>query len=151
MNKSNFSELKLILNEYLPACIGLQETLINYNLNPPSNYKTICSPPIRKQLLHYMVKCNFACSEQSAAVLLQYAQRQGFGVPSSTITCYRKHLRRVTALLVLKKIYYKKMRNKKEWTKSWFVRSKSCFATISQELTVKLYIKDIKNYIKMPE
>ena len=48
--------------------------------------------------------------------------------------------------------YYKKKRNKKkEWTKSWFVRSKSSFATICKGLTVKLYTKDIKNYIKMPE
>ena len=41
-------------------------------------------------------------------------------------------------------------RNKKEWTKSWFVQNKSSFATICKELTVKLYTKDIKNYIRMP-
>ena len=66
------------------------------------------------------------------------------------MTCYRKHLRCVTALLILKKILQIK-RNKKEWTKSWFVRNKSSCATICKELTVKLYTKDIKNYIRMPE
>ena len=45
----------------------------------------------------------------------------------------------------------KKKNKKKEWTKFWFVRSKSCFATICKELAVKLYTKDIKNYIRMPE
>ena len=64
------------------------------------------------------------------------------------MTCYRKHLRRVTALLILKKILQKKRNKKKKWTKSWFVRRKSTFTTIFKELTVKLYIKDIKNYIR---
>ena len=54
------------------------------------------------------------------------------------MTCYRKHLRRVIIIL-------QKKRNKKEWTKSWFVRSKSSFATICKQLTVKLYTKDISS------
>ena len=67
------------------------------------------------------------------------------------MTCYRKHLRRVITLLILKKILQKRRNKKKEWTKSWFVRSKSSFATIYKELTVKQYTKDIKNYIRMSE
>ena len=67
------------------------------------------------------------------------------------MTCYRKHLRRVTTLLILNNITKKKKYKKKEWTKFWFVRSKSCFATICKELAVKLYTKDIKNYIRMQE
>ena len=42
---------------------------------------------------------------------------------SSTMTCYRKQLCHIEKIL-------QKKRNKKEWTKSWFVRSKSFFATI---------------------
>ena len=65
------------------------------------------------------------------------------------MTCYRKHLSRGTALLILKKILHKNRNKKKKWTKSWFVRGKSTFTTICKELTVKLYTKDIKNYIRM--
>ena len=66
-------------------------------------------------------------------------------------TVIKKHLRHFTALLILKKILQTKNNKKKEWTKSWFVQNKSSFATICKELTVKLYTKDIKNYIRMPE
>ena len=45
----------------------------------------------------------------------------------------------------------KEEQKKKEWTKSWFVRNKSCFTTICNELTVKLYTNNIKIYIRMPE
>ena len=47
----------------------------------------------------------------------------------------KKSLSSFTARLILKKILQTK-RNKKEWTKSWFVRNKSSFATICKELTV---------------
>ena len=70
---------------------------------------------------------------------------------SSTMICYRKHVRRVTALLILKKILQKKRNKKKEWMKSWFVRSKSSRATLCKELTVKQYTKDIKNSIRLSE
>ena len=66
-------------------------------------------------------------------------------------TVIKKHLSCFTALLILKKILQTKRNKKKEWTKSWFVRNKSSFPTICKELTVKLYIKDIKNYIRMSE
>ena len=69
---------------------------------------------------------------------------------SSTTNCYKKNLSRFTALMILKKILQTN-RNKKEWTKSWFVRNKSSFEIICKEVTVKLYTKDIKNYIRMPE
>ena len=39
-------------------------------------------------------------------------------------------VRSVTALLILKKILQRNRNKKKEWTKSWFVRRKSSFATI---------------------
>ena len=65
-------------------------------------------------------------------------------------TIKKKHKSRFTALLILKKLLQTKRNKKKEWTKSGFERNKSV-APICKELTVKLYTKDIKSYIRMPE
>ena len=43
--RTKFSELKLIVNKYSPACVCLQETL-NSNNKPPSGYKIVHSRPI---------------------------------------------------------------------------------------------------------
>ena len=45
---TKFTELKLILNRYHPACISLQETLIKHRIaNPPSQYQLYKSPIVR--------------------------------------------------------------------------------------------------------
>ena len=45
---TNFSDLKLLLNQYNPACACLQETMIaNRTITPPSNYNIMLSTPTR--------------------------------------------------------------------------------------------------------
>ena len=44
---THFSDLKILLNEYNPSCVCLQETLIRNRVFPPSGYNIITSTPTR--------------------------------------------------------------------------------------------------------
>jgi len=47
--RSNFSELKIVLNRYHPACVCLQEILSNNRrIPPPSGYRILLSPVTRE-------------------------------------------------------------------------------------------------------
>lgn len=46
--KSNFTELKILLQKYAPACVCIQETLVRNNvIKPPSGYQAITSTVTR--------------------------------------------------------------------------------------------------------
>ena len=87
-----------------------------------------------------MVHYNSACSEHWTAGDSAVAVCIEVGclcVEQYQKLLLKKHLHYFTALLKLKKILQTKRNKKKEWTKSWFVRSQGSSATICKKFTFK--------------